>query len=120
MQKIVDQLVESQQGVLTKHHGTRRVGRFAQAMWERNAAPHQKAASVPRVATRNFDEGMNDLANADLPPNVHHLQHVQNDTPLPAETAEISAPTFGFTLQPFYTEKYLQIPVSCDNPTFGF
>jgi hypothetical protein len=63
---------------------------------------------------------MNDLANADLPPNVHHLQHVQNDTPLPPKTAEISAPAFGFTLQPFSTEKDLQIPVSCDDSAFGF
>jgi hypothetical protein len=63
---------------------------------------------------------MNDLATADLPPNVQHIQRVQNDTPLPPETDEISAPAFGFTLKPFSTECDLSIPVSCDDSTFGF
>jgi hypothetical protein len=67
-----------------------------------------------------FDKGMNDLSNANLPPNVQHLQRVQNDTPLPAETEEISAPAFGFTLKPFSTECNLRVPVSCNDTTFGF
>jgi hypothetical protein len=67
-----------------------------------------------------FDEGMNDLATADLPPNVLHLQRVQNDTPLPPESDEISAPPFGFTLKPFANEHDLKLTVCCTDPTFGF
>jgi hypothetical protein len=66
------------------------------------------------------DEGMNNLANADLPLNAQHLQHIQNDKPLPPEPADISAPAFGFTSQPFSTEWDLHLPVSCTNTTFGF
>jgi hypothetical protein len=66
------------------------------------------------------DEGMDNLATTDLPPNVLHLQHVQNDTPLLPETVKISALPRRFTLQPFTMECDICIPVCCMEPTFDF
>jgi hypothetical protein len=68
----------------------------------------------------HFDEGMNDIATANLPLNVVPLQRVQNDTPLLPKTVELVAPPFGFTLQPFAKECNIYIHVSSTNSTFGF
>jgi hypothetical protein len=93
-------------------HSGRRVGHLGleQPHTTKNILWYDLETKRVKIAFHaRFDEGMNDLATADLPPNVVHLQRVQNDTPLPPETDELVAPPFGFTLQPFTTECDLPI-----------
>jgi hypothetical protein len=63
---------------------------------------------------------MNDLATADLPPNVFHLQRVQHNTLVPVEPEAVSVPTFGFTLQTFASKCDVKLLPTCSDPTFGF
>jgi hypothetical protein len=67
-----------------------------------------------------FDEGMNDLPLADLPPNVQHLQRVQDGLSVPAESDDVAIPPFGLTSKPFLHEVDETLKVSCDMPHFGF
>jgi hypothetical protein len=67
-----------------------------------------------------FDEGMNDLPLADVPPNVRHLQRVQDGVSIPAESTDAVIPPFGLTAKPFLHEADKTVKVSCDTPHFGF
>jgi hypothetical protein len=70
-----------------------------------------------------FDEGFSDLALDQLPPNVQHLQRMQNG-PVSEDlrdAVELSTPDFDISLRAFtdYT-KDLLIKISCTHSTFGF
>jgi hypothetical protein len=67
-----------------------------------------------------FDEGMNDLPHVDIPPNVQHLQRIQNGEPLPSESAPVSVSPFGFSSRPFLNETDVTIRIQCTSDTFGF
>ena len=67
-----------------------------------------------------FDEGMNDLPIKSIPPNVQHLQRVNNGKPIPAETSESSINEFFFTSNPFSTTLSQLIQVQCDSENYGF
>ena len=55
-----------------------------------------------KIATHvRFDEGMNDLPFESIPPNVQHLQRVDDGKLLAAETEVTSADEFQFYLHPF-------------------
>jgi len=66
-----------------------------------------------------FDEGMNDLPPADIPPNVVHLQRLQQGDALPAEDGETSVAQFHFTANPFAHTLTRHMKVKCRDPTFG-
>ena len=66
-----------------------------------------------------FDEGMNDLPAEAIPPNVVHLQRLQQGDPLPAEPSESSIDEFYFTTNPFSHTLTRHMKVKCKNPTFG-
>jgi len=66
-----------------------------------------------------FDEGMNDLPPALVPPNVVHLQRAQNGEPLPAETEETSVDQFAFHLNPFSCTVVKGVQVTDDDPSCG-
>jgi hypothetical protein len=66
-----------------------------------------------------FDEGMNDLPALLVPPNVQHLQRVQNGDPLPADLTELTATSLTFSDSPFINETDEIIPISCNHPLFG-
>jgi hypothetical protein len=51
-----------------------------------------------------FDEGMNDLSFAELPPNVRHLSRYNNDSPPDPEQADSTIPLFDISEHPFFTE----------------
>jgi hypothetical protein len=67
-----------------------------------------------------FDEGMNDLPTDLIPPNVVHLQRVQNGEALPAEAEESSIAEFAFRTNPFSHTISRSMTVQCADPTFGF
>lgn len=67
-----------------------------------------------------FDEGMNDLPLADVPPNVRHLQRVQDGAPIPSESDDTVVPPFGLTSKPFLHEVDETLKVACDESHFGF
>ena len=67
-----------------------------------------------------FDEGMNDLALADVPPNVRHLHRVHDGQPIPADLDETVVPPFGLTSRPFLHEVDKGLTVDCAAPHFGF
>jgi hypothetical protein len=67
-----------------------------------------------------FDKGVNDLTPAKVPPNVRHLQRVQDGDDIPADTTETVAPPFGLTSQPFLHEIDKTVKVVCAAPHFGF
>ena len=66
-----------------------------------------------------FDEGMNDLPVASVPPNVQHLQRIRNNFPIPAYTAYTSLAEFTFTGNPFSQTLTKPLCVRCNHPTFG-
>ena len=69
-----------------------------------------------------FDEGMNDLAVKDLPPNVAHLQRRTQGEPLPIDDHELSSDQFHFTITPFanlLSEWLKHDPKSTDS-AYGF
>jgi hypothetical protein len=67
-----------------------------------------------------FDKGMNDLAPADVPPNVRHLQRVQEGESIPADPNETTVPPFSISAKPFLHEVDEHLIVSCDLPHYGF
>jgi hypothetical protein len=67
-----------------------------------------------------FDEGMNDLSLADIPPNVRHLQRAQDGHPIPAEDTDTVVPLFGLTSKPFLHRVDMALKVDCTSPNFGF
>jgi hypothetical protein len=84
-------------------------------LWYDVETKHVKIAFHAR-----FDEGMNNLPHADIPPNVQHLQRVQNGDPLPSELAPVSVTPFGFSSRPFLNESDATLRISCAHETFGF
>jgi hypothetical protein len=67
-----------------------------------------------------FDEGMNDLDVKDVPPNVRHLQRIQDGLPIPADINETAAAPFSVTAHPFFDEVDETVRVVCNAPLFGF
>ena len=67
-----------------------------------------------------FDEGMNDLPLADIPPNVQHLKRVLDGVPLPIDPTELTPDSIHFTAQPFLTARDDKIRLTCQDDTFGF
>jgi hypothetical protein len=73
-----------------------------------------------KIATHaRFDEGMNDLPLADLPPNVVHLQRTQDGSPFPAEAVDACISHFVIGSSPFQTLLPRTLSVSCRRPAFG-
>ena len=68
-----------------------------------------------------FDEGMNDLPFAELPPNVQHLQRTDEDQPFPIEPTEVDASSFDFYVEPFADVLHQRIQATASNrdPLFG-
>jgi len=62
---------------------------------------------------------MNDLPFDSIPPNVQHLQRVQEGVRLEAEPDETSIDEFFFTTNPFSHTLSKHIQVRCEDPTFG-
>ena len=76
--------------------------------------------NVKYASHARFDEGMNDLPISDIPPNVQHLQRIEEGNPIPAETVETSIEEFHLYSNPFAHT----LPVSlkaknCKNANFG-
>ena len=69
-----------------------------------------------------FDEGMNDLSFAELPPNVQHLSRYNSDTPPTPESLDTTVPVFAISEHPFFTEHDYTVKVhpKCTHDTFGF
>jgi hypothetical protein len=68
-----------------------------------------------------FDEGVNDSALADLPPNVRHLHLAQDGAAIPEEATKTVVAPFGLTSKPFLHEVDKTLKVEeCDTPPFGF
>ena len=66
-----------------------------------------------------FDDGMNELPTAEIPPNVAHLQRVQKGESIPMDSFDTTSEEFDFLVSPFVTTTTLDIPVYCHHPTFG-
>ncbi len=66
-----------------------------------------------------FDEGMNDLPHAEIPPNVIHLQRTQDGEPFPAEKFDATLPDLDFSPSPFKHLRSYNVEIRCDHPTYG-
>jgi len=63
---------------------------------------------------------MNDLPIDRIPPNVKHLQRVQQGDPIPAETEDVETSTgLNFCIHPFSKLITKKLKSSCTDPTFG-
>eukprot|EP00980_Cylindrotheca_fusiformis_P025376 scaffold13535_cov117-Cylindrotheca_fusiformis.AAC.2 len=60
-----------------------------------------------------FDEGMNDLAPSDVPPNVTHLHRTQYGDEVPAESAVTTVPEFDVGSSPYFHTIVRQVRVQC-------
>jgi hypothetical protein len=69
-----------------------------------------------------FDEGFSDLPLKKLPPNVLHLQRMQQGSFDDLhDSTEITTPDFDISLTPFTDDtKELKMSISCDHPNFCF
>lgn len=67
-----------------------------------------------------FDEGMNDLPTSDIPPNVVHLQRLQDGQPFEAEADDVTIPPFKFKANPFSHTITKTLKVNCNNQSYGF
>jgi hypothetical protein len=84
-------------------------------LWFDPETDYVKIASHAR-----FDEGMNDLPPADIPPNVVHLQRTQQGPPVPAEPDDSAVSTFDIGSTPFSHTLSKSMPITCSRPLFGF
>jgi len=67
-----------------------------------------------------FDEGMNDLPIDRIPPNVQHLERVQQGHPIPAETEEVDTSSdLHFYIHPFSKLISKKLKSSYTDPAFG-
>ena len=66
-----------------------------------------------------FDEGLNDLPIAEIPPNVQHLQRSEFGQPIPADREESSMPQFNFFLDPLADTWSKSLPVTCQQQNYG-
>jgi hypothetical protein len=69
-----------------------------------------------------FDEGVNDCPFEDIPPNVQHLQRVQEGEKFPPEDEDVSVEKFTAFTNPLShtTTESLRVPAFNKSPTFGF
>ena len=87
----------------------------------RNILWYDEETHCVKIATHiRFDEGMNDLPHDMLPPNVMHLQRLQDGTPFPIEPNDVCIPELIFTPSPFSTQLNYHMNVQCTHPTYGF
>jgi hypothetical protein len=64
---------------------------------------------------------MQDLTASEVPPNVKHLERLQNGEPLPTDALELTAPSdFDFSTKPFSTENDHTLKIICADETYGF
>eukprot|EP00980_Cylindrotheca_fusiformis_P027388 scaffold20299_cov224-Cylindrotheca_fusiformis.AAC.1 len=68
-----------------------------------------------------FDEGMNDLAPDEVPPNVTHLHQTQYGDDVPAESAAVTnVPEFDVGSSPYFHTIIRQVRVQCHFREYGF
>ena len=66
-----------------------------------------------------FDEGMNDLPPEDVPPNIQHLQRIQDGQRIPSDEADSEIEQFTFVLNPFSHTIEKEVKVKCKRSNFG-
>jgi len=76
---------------------------------------------VKLASHARFDEGMNDLPLADIPPNVQHLQRAEDDAPLPMDATETLTKDLQFFITPFANLhiKTMDTRSAGTDPTYG-